>query len=1521
MKKILGLDLGTNSIGWALIEHSFENEEGKIQGLGSRIIPMSQDILGKFDAGQSISQTAERTGYRSVRKLYQRDNLRRDRLHRVLNILGFLPEHYAHQIDFDKNPGQYKKGQEPKLAYAPKPNDDKEQRQSEFLFKASFDEMVVELRKSQPQLFTLKKNGEEKKVPYDWTIYYLRKKALTQVISKQELAWIILNFNQKRGYYQLRGEEEEESKDKVKTFEILQVASLKDSGETIKNSGDKLYDVFFENGWLYDKQVTKPENWLGKEKEFIVTSSITKSGETKRTFKAVNSEEDWIAIKKKTEQEVDRSSQHIGEYIFDQILKSPHQKIRGKLIKTIERKYYKKELLAILEKQAEFHDEFQNKELCETCANELYPRNEAHFNSIKDRGLSHLFVEDIIFYQRPLKSKKSTISNCQYEVKTFKHEGEYKRVSLKAIPKSHPLFQEFRLWQFIQNLQVYQKEVVLDGVTKIDYPVTSIVLSTEELWVELFNAFSKRKEISQQHLLDFLSKQGQIKKDEKDNYRWNYVEDKKYPAMDTLAQFQSRLAGLKDSIPVNGWFAKDKLHHLWHIVYSVKDKVEYEKALGAYASRYNLPVSEFVEAFKKFPPFKNDYGAYSEKAIKKLLPLMRMGDHWNENNIHPQVSERIEKFITGEYDEKISDRAREKVVELQRVEDFRGLPLWLAAYVVYGRHSESKDVAKWRTPEDIDVYLDEFRQHQLRNPIVEQVVTETLRVVRDIWKKLGHGATDFFDEIHLELGREMKNPAKKREQMSRNNLEKERTNQRIKQLLTALMNDGVGARPYSPSHQEILKIYDEGVYQSLERVEDDIEKIRRNNNPSSNDITRYKLWLEQGYISPYTGEIIPLNRLFSTDYQIEHIIPRSRFFDDSLSNKVICESEVNAEKDNLTAYEFIKNTGTSIIQLSENRRVPLLSLAQYEAHCNRYFRKNRTKLKKLLSEDIPDSFIERQMNDSRYISKFIMSLLSNIVREQGEIESRSKNLITLTGSITSKLKQDWGLNHKWNELISPRFQRLNELTKTENFGYWDKNINAFRCMVPDELAKGFSKKRIDHRHHALDALVIACTTQNHVNYITSLNTQRENHKLVSQLRIREKTMVKGKERTVAKAYKLPWRGFPVQAKAALEKTVISFKQNLRVINKTNNKTWQWVEEKGDLKKRLIKQTKGDSWAIRKPLHKDTVSGKVTIKRIKSTPVLINSLLETPDLIVDKTIKGMVKAALYLYQGNVKKVKKHFKENPLQIKGQKIMRVEAYEFIEATASRMALSEGFTRKQLDKVTDSGIRKILNKHLKNYVDEQGKEQFDLAFGDNGLSELNANIKALNDGIEHAPIKKVRVYEEGNKFNVGTSGNKKDKYVEAAKGTNLFFSIYWDEEKQRRIFETLPLYEVIEHQKQTAHLPKHERTDIPIKPEKGRFLFSLSPNDLVYVPNEEETETPGSIDFKNLDQEQVNRIYKMVSTTQDKLDCVFHSYASAIQNNEVGTNNKSQNTLDGQRQIKRYCWKLQVNRLGKIIKFPTFS
>ncbi|MDN3667751.1 hypothetical protein QWY93_00150 [Echinicola jeungdonensis] len=147
----------------------------------------------------------------------------------------------------------------------------------------------------------------------------------------------------------------------------------------------------------------------------------------------------------------------------------------------------------------------------------------------------------------------------------------------------------------------------------------------------------------------------------------------------------------------------------------------------------------------------------------------------------------------------------------------------------------------------MDGYIKDFKQHSLRNPIVEQVVTETLRVVRDIWQEYGEGKKDFFDEIHVELGREMKNPADKRKQITNQITDNENTNLRIKALLTELKNDTgfENVRPYSPMQQEILKIYENGVLNSNIEIPEDIEKISKKAIPTSSELLRYKLWLEQ----------------------------------------------------------------------------------------------------------------------------------------------------------------------------------------------------------------------------------------------------------------------------------------------------------------------------------------------------------------------------------------------------------------------------------------------------------------------------------------------------------------------------------------------------------------------------------------------------------------------------------------------------------------------------------------------------
>lgn len=190
------------------------------------------------------------------------------------------------------------------------------------------------------------------------------------------------------------------------------------------------------------------------------------------------------------------------------------------------------------------------------------------------------------------------------------------------------------------------------------------------------------------------------------------------------------------------------------------------------------------------------------------------------------------------------------------------------------------------------------------------------------------------------MGRDMKNPAEVRAKMSKRMTENENANMRVKALLTEFMNPEYGianVRPYSPSQQEILRIYEEGALQSVEEVPDYVSEIISKFNqtdikkrPTHSEIMKYKLWLEQNYQSPYTGRTISLSRLFTDDYQIEHVIPQSKYFDDSMSNKVICEAEVNLLKDRMLGYEFIKAHHGEKVNISMGEPVTILSVEEYE---------------------------------------------------------------------------------------------------------------------------------------------------------------------------------------------------------------------------------------------------------------------------------------------------------------------------------------------------------------------------------------------------------------------------------------------------------------------------------------------------------------------------------------------------------------------------------------------------------------
>lgn len=1493
-KTILGLDLGSNSIGWAVVKAEVsESGEERLTGIeaaGSRILPMDPDLLSDFEKGNSVSQTKTRREARSARRRSERKKLRRARLLRTLRIIGWLPAHMADAID---DYGNIKRGGEPKMEWDG----------GNFLFTRAFEEMCAEFSARHPEL---------KSVSHDWTVYYLRKKALRKALTGQELAWVLLHFNQKRGYMPSRTDANVPAAKEGEKKEIVdvRVVGCKAAEAAKGRKATKAVTLIFDDGGEMTMPYygTTPEEMVGRQMELLKT---TKEGKTPTYTNP--GENDWTFKKEKSKERITSAHKTVGEYLYDSLLEEPDVKLTGGKVTVLDRELYKSELEAILTKQAEFHDELKSSTLLAKSAEALYPNNPGHRAELMRHTMANLIMNDIILYQRPLKSKKSTIADCPFEYRTYMDKTGVEQVQkLKCAPRSHPLFQEFRLWQFVTNLRVTDEQTG-----------NSENILTDADRVKLFDALTQKSKVKAADVLKIVQKiiKPEEFKKEKDeapecHYRVNMVEGKDYPCYDTRAEIAACLTNKKSGPGLKTGDAYELItqtreegdmtneEYLWHISYSVTDPKEFEKAIKKWAETNGLPAEETARAFCALKPNK-DYASYSLKAIKRLLPLMRMGRHWRFEAIDAKTRAKIEHFINGEEAEDMTPEIMHKWGNVdtehgygfrQTEEFFQGLQPWQACEVVYGKLSGDEGL-KWQTADDVREWLDKFPHGSLRNPIVEQVVLETMRVVADVWDK--HGRPD---EIHIEMARELKKTNAERAEMTRQNAQKEEDNERIRKILRELASTCEGVRPFSPIQQTKLKICVEGA-----------RLVAPADEPKIEEIEAYKHWIEQNYKSPYTGKTIALSRLFTEDYEIEHIIPRSRYYDDSFNNKVICEAKVNQDKDNKMAMEYINAAQGKEVDLGGGRKVNILTPDEYVKLINDIYKNNSRKRENLLRTELPQGFNNRQMNDSRYIAVKVKELLNNAVRaETGDNGAGSKNVVVCTGAVTDRLKQDWGVNDKWNEIILPRFLAMDEKVadKSDHNCFTTKSSNGHLIpTVPTDMLKGFNKKRIDHRHHAMDAIVIACASRAMVLFFSNESAGKGGN-MFENLR---KSLCHN-DANNGWVVNMPWETFPTDVKNALESITVSIKHRQRIVTRTTN---HYTVTKGG-RREVRKQA---TYAIRQSLHKDTVWGLVNIQQreqmnlkdaIKELRTFLSARIDDPQLrpksqIVCKPLRRRIsqlmaagktdKEILALLDAEADVWSEEIKGGKVSVytwSKDKSAQTYATRFLSSLSDLFGklTDEEKIKDKIASITDTGIQKILLNHLAQW---QGGAA--TAFSPDGIKWMNENIQTLNGGKPHKPIYKVRRTETSplGKQQVGLSGNRRDKFVEADKGTNLFFAIYDDGKGGRRGF-TVPLRYAIDRKLQGKPI-------VPDVDENGnKLLFTISPNDLVYIPKNGETEITDK-----------SRIYKFVSCTKKQAMFIPNTVAKAIvDKTEFGSLNKIE-VFEGA-TIKNVCLPVEVDRLGNV-------
>lgn len=240
--------------------------------------------------------------------------------------------------------------------------------------------------------------------------------------------------------------------------------------------------------------------------------------------------------------------------------------------------------------------------------------------------------------------------------------------------------------------------------------------------------------------------------------------------------------------------------------------------------------------------------------------------------------------------------------------------------------------------------------------------------------------------------------------------------------------------------------------------------------PTKSRIRKYMLWEEAGRQCLYCGQSIEEEQcLREGGMEVEHIIPKSVLYDDSYGNKTCACRRCNKEKGNRTALEYIRAEGRE---------------AEYMKRINDLLKEKKISYSKhqrlrWLKEDIPSDFLERQLRLTQYISRQAMAILQQGIRRVSASE----------GGVTARLRSLWGYGKILHTLNLDRYDSMGETERVSREG-----------EATEELRITNWSKRMDHRHHAIDALVVACTRQSYIQRLNRLSSEfgREDKKMEDQ---------------------------------------------------------------------------------------------------------------------------------------------------------------------------------------------------------------------------------------------------------------------------------------------------------------------------------------------------------------------------------------------------------------------------------------
>ena len=809
-------------------------------------------------------------------------------------------------------------------------------------------------------------------------------------------------------------------------------------------------------------------------------------------------------------------------------------------------------------------EEFDTIMSCQKC---YYP------NVLTDETIAHI-RDYIIFHQRPLKSCKHLVGRCSLERHFKEINGQLKDCSPKVAPRTSPLFQVCKIWESINNLCIKNK---------VD-DVLHLTLEQKQRIFNFMNTCERLKANDLKALLGIKPKEWRFGKAVGNGLQGNTTycaitkaigSNKEYNHLlkfdlnfDCKEVVNIETGEITEIKVINALFEKQPLYELWHALYSISD-IEILK--DTLKNKFNITDETVIDNLCQIDFVKAGYSNKSSRAIRKVLPYLQDGMQYHDAKIMAGYNDTT---LTKE-----QNKARELAEKL--------LPI---------------------------------KKGELRQPVVEKILNQLVNLVNALMYEYGR-----FDEIRLELARELKQNREERESATKAMARNQKQNEEI-----------------------------------AERIQNEYGLT-----PTRSRIQKYKMWEESEHICIYCGKIVSAKEfLLGFGVEVEHIIPRSVIFDDSFSNKVCSCSECNKEKNNRTAFDYMKTKNEGDFTAYIER---INDLAERGKISN-------TKRKKLLmpASELPTDFIERQLRESQYIAKKAKEILQTICH----------NVYSTSGSITDFIRHLWG----WDEVLHTlNFSSYQAAGLTEMV---EREIDGKKVEI--ERITGWSK-RMDHRHHAIDALTIACTKQGYIQRINNLNSLKD-ISFSSFNDERQNSETRQRLTRIERYIRIQPHFTTAEVQQAVESIAVSFKSGKRAASTGKRYIYKGGKRICVQQGIIIPRGALSEGSIYGRIHSNETNNQEIVIKYDITKITLKDV----DYVIDKRIREILRQRLELFGG---KPDKAFAE-PLRDHQRHIIRsVRCRTGLNATVP--------VRYNEQNEPIAFVKPGNNHHVAIYVDEKGKLQ----------------------------------------------------------------------------------------------------------------------------------------------------------------------------------------------------------------------